>query len=77
MRYKVPSNPPCPASKRKQTLTCLTHRREMNLEDDEFSIHDPAVRSKKDRPRTSRITGPLEGCPRGGGARSAKKSGPL
>ncbi|KAF9035137.1 hypothetical protein BJ165DRAFT_652968 [Panaeolus papilionaceus] len=38
----------------------------MNLEDDEFSIHDPAVKSKKGRSRTSRITGPLEGRPRGG-----------
>lgn len=32
-------------------------------------IHDPPVFERKGRPRTQRITGPLEGRARGGGAR--------
>lgn len=34
------------------------------------TIHDPPVITGKGRPRTSRITGPLEGRARGGGAKS-------
>jgi hypothetical protein len=34
------------------------------------NIHDPPVHNPKGRPRTQRLTGPTEGRPRGGGART-------
>lgn len=52
-----------------QDLISLCRRlREEDQRQDQ--IHDPHPLNPKGRPRTARITGPLEGKPRGGGVRA-------
>lgn len=46
-------------------------RDENALESRRERIHDPPIPTPKGRPRTARITGPLEGRRRGGGARNS------
>ena len=52
----------------------ITNRRTEIAQDHSEQIHDPPVIRNKGRPRSARITGPLEGRPRGGGAKAAKIS---
>ena len=44
-----------------------------NAQDRHEHIHDPPVIRNKGRPRSARITGPLEGQPRGGGAKATTR----
>ena len=45
-----------------------------NAQDHREHIHDPPTIKNKGRPRSARITGPLEGKPRGGGAKATRGS---
>jgi hypothetical protein len=51
----------------KKVLTKATRDADRAQEEAE-SIHDPPILNHKSRPRTQCLTGPMEGCPQGGGA---------